>query len=74
MIQAVDQLVQKLRPEVFLTHSPAQQGELLVWAYNAALVGNIESRRVIGAARILLGSGLLGDDMKSACIDVVGCE
>jgi hypothetical protein len=74
VIQTVDQLVGKMHPEVFLTHSPTQQGDLLCWAYNAAMAGNIESRRVVAAARILHDSGLLGDDLRSACADVAGCE
>ena len=41
---------------------------------DAAMAGNIESRRVVAAARILYDSGLLGDDLRSACADVVGCE
>ena len=74
VIQTVDQLVGKMRPEVFLTHSPTQQGDLLCWAYNAAVAGNVESLRVVKAARVLHDSGLLGDDLRSACADVVGCE
>jgi hypothetical protein len=74
MIQTVDQLVRRMDPSVFLTYSPEYQGDLLCWAYNAAMVGNRESLRVVEAARVLYGSGLLGDDMRSACGDVMGCE
>ena len=74
MIQTVDQLVRQMDPSVFLTHSLEYQGDLLCWAYRAAEVGNSASQRVVRAAHILYSSGLLGDDMRSACLDVMGCE